>query len=244
MNGKNFKKRQKNKLAVFDIDGTIFRKNLAFELLDELVWMKIFTKDVREELITLYGAWLNNEGSYEAYRNKLVELYEKNIAGKNQEDIIAASKRVAHFNAKRIYIYAREALNRMSQEHIMLAISGSPVEVVKEYAGIFNFDAFFGSVYEIDKHKFYTGKTIFEPTKNKGLVVKQFVAENDISLVKSFGMGDTESDASFLELMDEPIAFNPDSELKGVAEKNGWDIIVEKKDVIYKINNLKHKVKS
>lgn len=244
MNGKIFKKGPKNKLAVFDIDGTIFRKNLAFELLDELVWMKIFTKDVREELITLYGAWLNNEGSYEAYRNKLVELYEKNIAGKNQEDIIAASKRVAHFNAKRIYIYAREALNRMSKEHIMLAISGSPVEVVKEYAGIFKFDAFFGSVYEIDKHKFYTGKTIFEPTKNKGLVVKQFVAENDISLVESFGMGDTESDASFLELMDEPIAFNPDSELKDVAEKKGWNIIVEKKDVIYRINNLNRKKKS
>ncbi|KKP81890.1 MAG: hypothetical protein UR83_C0064G0015, partial [Candidatus Moranbacteria bacterium GW2011_GWF2_35_54] len=31
----------KNKLAVFDIDGTIFRKNLHFELMNELVWLKV-----------------------------------------------------------------------------------------------------------------------------------------------------------------------------------------------------------
>ena len=47
------KKTHKKKLAIFDIDGTIFRKNLAFELLNELAWMKIFPKSVRDELITL-----------------------------------------------------------------------------------------------------------------------------------------------------------------------------------------------
>ncbi|HAT74990.1 MAG TPA: hypothetical protein DCS28_03050, partial [Candidatus Moranbacteria bacterium] len=92
---------KKNKIAIFDIDGTIFRKNLAFELINELAWMKIFPKIVREELVDLYGDWLNHEGTYEAYRIKLVELYEKNVCGKNQEDIIEASKRVAQFNAKR-----------------------------------------------------------------------------------------------------------------------------------------------
>ncbi|HAT74991.1 MAG TPA: HAD-IB family hydrolase, partial [Candidatus Moranbacteria bacterium] len=99
------------------------------------------------------------------------------------------------------------------------------------------FDAYFGSVYEIDKNKIYTGKTIFEPTRDKGAVVKQFVAENNIALAGSFGMGDTQSDVSFLELVDEPIAFNPDSNLRRIAEEKKWKIIVEKKDVIYEINN-------
>ena len=228
---------KKNKIAIFDIDGTIFRKNLAFELINELAWMKIFPKIVREELVDLYGDWLNHEGTYEAYRIKLVELYEKNVCGKNQEDIIEASKRVAQFNAKRVYIYAKKIIEEMRGDYAMLMISGSPVEIVKEYAETFRFDAYFGSVYEIDKNKIYTGKTIFEPTRDKGAVVKQFVAENNIALAGSFGMGDTQSDVSFLELVDEPIAFNPDSNLRRIAEEKKWKIIVEKKDVIYEINN-------
>lgn len=226
---------QKKKIAIFDIDGTIFRKNLAFELLDELVWLKVFDKSIRDELVGLYGSWLDNEGTYEAYREKLVTLYEKNIKGHNQEEIIEAAKQVAHYNAKRIYIFAKNVLKEMSRDHVMVAISGSPIEIVKEYAKIFSFDAYFGSVYEIDKNKIYTGRTIFEPTRDKGAVVKQFVAENDISLVDSFGMGDTESDARFLELVDRPIAFNPNSNLRKIAEKKDWKIVVEKKDVIYEI---------
>jgi HAD superfamily phosphoserine phosphatase-like hydrolase len=231
------KKTHKKKLAIFDIDGTIFRKNLAFELLNELSWMKIFPKTVRDELIALYGHWLDNEGTYEAYRVKLVDLYEKNIEGKSQEDIIKAAKIVAQFNAKRTYIFAKKLIEKMRHDHIMLMISGSPIEIVKEYAEILEFDAYFGSVYEIDKEKIFTGKTIFEPTHDKGAVIKQFVAENDISLVDSFGIGDTQSDASFLELVDLPIAFNPDLNLRQIAQEKKWKIMVEKKDVIYEIND-------
>ena len=43
-----------NKLAVFDIDGTIFRKNLHFELINELAWMKMFPLDVRRQLTDIY----------------------------------------------------------------------------------------------------------------------------------------------------------------------------------------------
>lgn len=225
----------KKKLAVFDIDGTIFRKNLHFELLDELVYMGIFKKEIRSELVKAYGHWLDNEGTYESYRNKLVRLYEQNIGGCDQQDILKAANKVANFNAKRIYIHAKKQMETLRKDHIMLAISGSPVEIAKQYAKILKFDAVFGSVYEIDKGKIYTGRTIFEPTLDKGDVVRQFVAENDISLQNSFGMGDTESDAKFLKMVDNPVAFNPNLNLLKIARKKKWKVVVEKKDVIYEI---------
>ena len=225
----------KNKLAIFDIDGTIFRKNLHFELIDELAYMGIFEKSVRSELVRLYGHWLDHEGTYEEYRDKLVKLYELHIKGCKQNDISEASKSVAKFNAKRTYIFANKQIERLQNDHMMLMISGSPIEIVKEYANIFKFDHFYGSVYEVDKSGVYTGKAIFEPTIDKGAVVKQFMAENGITLKDSVGIGDTESDASFLELVDEPIAFNPNLNLKKISEKKGWKIVVEKKDVLYEI---------
>jgi phosphoserine phosphatase len=66
--------------------------------------------------------------------------------------------------------------------------------------------------------------------------VKQYVFEHGLTLDDSYGIGDTESDGSFLQLVMHPIAFNPNQNLKQVAEKSGWRIVVEKKDVIYEIN--------
>ncbi len=226
---------RKNKLAIFDIDGTIFRKNLHFELIDELVYLRIFDKGVRSELVKLYGHWLDHEGTYEEYRDKLVKLYEENLKGCNQKDIVAASKSVVHFNAKRTYIFAIRQIEKLQRDHLMLVISGSPIEIVKEYARVFKFDAYYGSVYEVDKNGTYTGRPVFEPTRNKGAVVKQFMAENNITLNGSIGIGDTESDASFLNLVEKPIAFNPNLNLKKISEKKGWKIVVEKKDVIYEL---------
>ena len=66
-------------------------------------------------------------------------------------------------------------------------------------------------------------------------MVKQYAYENNLTLKGSYGIGDTESDASFLKLVENPIAFNPNKNLKKIAEKEGWRLVVEKKDVIYEI---------
>ena len=115
-------------------------------------------------------------------------------------------------------------------------MSGSPSEIVEEYNKYLQLDAVFGSIYEIDKNGVYTGKALFEPTIHKGHVVKQYVAEKGITLKGSYGIGDTESDAKFLDIVENPIAFNPNSNLKAIAEEKGWKVVVEKKDVIYEIS--------
>jgi phosphoserine phosphatase len=38
-----------------------------------------------------------------------------------------------------------------------------------------------------------------------------------------------------LELVERPIAFNPNKKLCAHAKKKGWEIVVERKDVIYKL---------
>lgn len=224
------------KLAIFDIDGTIFRKNLAFELIDELVWMKVFKKEVRDRLSHLYSDWLDHKGVYEEYRKALVSLYLENIKGCPQDEIIEASRLVVPFYQYRTYIFANQLIAKFKKEnYTIIAVSGSPIEIVKEFNKYLKFDEVFGSIYEVDKNGIYTGKPIFEPTIHKGHVVKQYVAENNLILRGSYGIGDTESDAKFLEIVENPIAFNPNENLRKIAEKRGWRIVVEKKDVIYEI---------
>lgn len=226
------------KIAVFDIDGTVFRKNLAFELINELAWLRIFKKEVRNELVALYTRWLDHQGTYEEYRKALVVLYETNLKGCKEADIIRASQMVVPFYKDRTYIFAANLIDKLRKEHYrIIAVSGSPHEIVKEYNQYLKFDEAFGSVYEVDKNGIYTGKALFEPTVHKGHVVRQYVSENNLTLEDSYGVGDTESDAKFLEIVANPIAFNPNLNLKKIAEDKGWRIVVEKKDAIYEINN-------
>lgn len=227
----------KNKLAIFDIDGTIFRKNLAFELINELSWMGIFGKDIRNNLVKYYVRWLNHKGVYEEYRKALVSLYAKNIRGCKKEDIVRASEKIAPFYKDRTYIFANQLIKKLKKEgYHIIAISGSPSEVVEEYNKYLKFEKAYGTVYATDKAGFFTGEITLDPVKDKGQIVKQYAAENNLKLEKSYGVGDTESDAKFLCLVENPIAFNPNENLLALATKNNWKIVVEKKDVIYNIN--------
>jgi len=230
----------KKKLAIFDIDGTVFRKNLHFELIDELSWRGIFSKNARRVLVQIYAKWLEHRGTYEEYRKKIVSTYAKELKGCSQKDIIEASRKVADFNKNRTYIFARDLIKKLRKEnYVIIAISGSPIEVINEYNKHIKFDEVFGSVYETDGQGIYTGKAIFEPVRHKGHLVGQYISEKGISLKESYGIGDTESDVSFLEMVDYPFAFNPNLNLERVARRRKWKIVVEKKDVIYDITNFK-----
>ena len=227
----------KNKLAIFDIDGTIFRKNLAFELINELAGMKIFRREVRNELVWHYTRWLDHKGTYEDYRQALVVLYRENLKGCRKQDVLKACQVMMPFFKDRTYIFAEKLIAELrKKKYHLIAVSGSPSEIVEEYNKYLKFDAVYGSIYGMDNN-IYTGEEEFVPTVHKGHVVKQYAAEHGLTLEDSYGVGDTESDAKFLEIVNYPIAFNPNLNLQKIAEKNAWRIIVEKKDVIYEIDN-------
>lgn len=225
----------KKKIAIFDIDGTIFRKNLQFELLDGLAYAGIFSAKTEGRLVHLYREWLNNRGTYEAYRKELVALYKKELKGKKKDDVMRIAKKVAAFHHERVFIYARKMIKELRPTHHLVAISGSPIEIVSEFNTYLKFDDVFGTVYGIDERKSYLGTEIYSPVKDKAGAVMRYVAERGISLDDSIGFGDTESDIPMLEAVEHPVAFNPNLNLYHHAKRAGWKIVVERKDVIYTI---------
>jgi len=57
----------KKQVAVFDIDGTIFRSSLLIELVDGLIMEGVFPKSTVKDYEREFARWLNREGSYDAY---------------------------------------------------------------------------------------------------------------------------------------------------------------------------------
>ena len=228
---------QKRKLAVFDVDGTIFRSSLMRRLFSYLVNEGIFPKSAREEVEPYLRAWLDRKGSYDAYLRKMVEVFNAHIKGVRQAEVRRVSRIVVAAEKSRVYRFTRDLILKMRKEnYFLVAISGSPFEIVRGYNRFLKFNRTYGWVLETDAHGRYIGKAKYMySVSDKKFLIKHAVEKYNLTLKGSVAVGDTESDISMFETVDRPIAFNPSSGLYKVAKKKGWEIVVERKDVIYKI---------
>jgi phosphoserine phosphatase len=117
-----------------------------------------------------------------------------------------------------------------------LAISHSPKEVVQAFGKGLGFDKIYGTIGEEDDKGRLTGKVLHEDfIFDKAKVLERAVQKENLMLRGSVGIGDTESDIPFLKMVSRPICFNPNKKLYDHARRAGWEIVVERKDVIYKI---------
>ncbi|MEK7615863.1 MAG: HAD-IB family phosphatase [Patescibacteria group bacterium] len=224
------------KVAVFDIDGTIFRSSLLLELVEALIQAKVFSKYAQAHYLDTWEKWRDREGSYSEFIESVIQAYLHYIKGVRRADVWKVAERVIEIQKKRTYRYTRDLVKKLQKTHFLLAISHSPYEAVAPFAKSWGFSKVYALVYEVDKKVRFTGKTLYEDIIfDKAKVLQRALEHNDLDLKGSIGVGDTESDIRFLEMVEHPIAFNPSSKLYAVAKKKKWDIIVERKDVIYKI---------
>lgn len=232
----------KKRLAVFDVDGTIFRSSLVIELVNELIKSDIFPKKVEKEIEKDYVAWLNREGHYDRYLEKVVKVYEKNIAGCLEVEVEEVIKKVLESEKKKVYRYARYLIRYLKEKNYFLfAISGSPGHILTTFAKEIGFDKYLGGYYEVQNRKFTGNQPYGNPARNKEKTLKEFLDKSEVKfdLKDSIGIGDTQGDIPFLKMLGNPIAFNPNRELAEYADKNNWKIIVERKDVIYDLRSFK-----
>lgn len=223
------------KVAIFDIDGTIFRSSLLIEITEALIQEGIFPKKVGDVYIKSYENWSNRKGSYEKYIGAVVNAFEKNIKDVRYDDFVKIAKNVVVFHQNRVYRYTRELVEDLKKKkYYLLAISNSPKAVVNEFCKKWGFDKVYGRVYELDKGGKFTGKTLYEDLiSDKAKVLERAIEKEGLTLKDSVGVGDSESDIAFLKLVEKPICFNPNSKLYQHAKLAKWEIVVERKDVIY-----------
>lgn len=234
--------KEKVKFAIFDIDGTLFRSSLVIQLILELVKKEVFPEEVLDIMEEDYLAWLNRHGSYENYINQIVKIYYTSIRGSRKTDIDSAVRHVLTVQKDRVYRYTRDLIRKLKKDHYLLTISGSPLDIVQPFADYFGFDTAFGRVFEVKGGKF-TGRVANDRIMNsrKDKIVKDFLRKNQLSVdwKNSYAVGDTETEIPLLKLVGNPIAFNPNVNLAKYATKHNWQIVVERKDVIYQIDKFK-----
>ncbi len=229
----------KDKLAVFDIDGTVFRWTFISELLTNLTKRGVFSKSVLKQTEEVYFNWKDRKGSWDDYINTVVKVTNQALIGKDERQVDKVINEIVEAKKENLYVYTRELIKKLKNEnYFLLAISASPEKIIAPFTLFLGFDKYFGTIYEIKSGKF-TGRELNDIIFSKHEVLTQFLKENpQITLKDSVGVGDSFSDVSFLEIVETSIAFNPDLKLADYAKKMGWKIVVERKNVIYNIKEF------
>ncbi len=226
---------EKRKVAVFDIDGTLFRSSLLIELVEALILEGVFPLHVREIYSNEYARWRDRRDSYEKYIGAVIKAFDEHITGVSEKDLVAVVEQVIAFHKNRLYRYTRNLLRELKKKrYYLLAISHSPMYVVGRFAKELGFDKVYGRLLELDNKKRFTGKTLYaDLISDKAKVLKRAIEKDQLTPRGSIGVGDTESDIPFLKLVEQPICFNPNRVLYRAAKRNKWRVVVERKDVVY-----------
>ncbi len=251
--------KKKTKIAVFDIDGTIFRSSLLIELVNGLVKAGVFPKKARKEMEADYLAWLNRVGDYDDYLGKVISIYDRHIVGKKFKNVEAAAQKVINKEKNKVYRFTRDLIPKLKRKgYRLITISGSPWYMVDKFALHIGFDLSFGATMYV-KDEIFTGNYLEKDWKTGGqklltkrdrfkllnfsrkdILLKRYIDSQKINVdwKSSIAVGDSGNDIPMLNLVGNPIAFNPDDVLLKKAKKNSWRIVVERKNVVYDIKKF------
>ncbi len=226
----------KRKVAVFDIDGTLYRYVFHHAVLDVMERENLIPEQYVATIKQKRKEWkerVHPEAFWDFVRAQNDFFFEQleAIDPKDYERIATA---VVEQEKNHLYTYTAHLLQRMKEEgRVIIAISGSAQNVIQKFTDTLGFDICVAAQYPVADGKF-TGEKILT-YKDKDVTLKRLIEEHDLTLEDSYAIGDSSSDISLLALATHPIAFNPEKELYTAAKERGWDIIIERKNVILKL---------
>lgn len=227
---------EQRKFAVFDIDGTVIRWQLYHAIVDELGKRGHMAPELHQQIRDARHTWKSrsHSSSYNQYEDTLVHVYRKVLTSLNVDDYLQAVDVVFEAYKDQVYTYTRDLIRELKEQgYLLFIISGSQQEVIQKLGEYYGFDDVVGTQY-LQKDGKFTGefKGVFG---HKDELLNGLIAKHGLRTKGSVAVGDSESDIAMLELVERPIAFNPTKGLLEHAKQHGWDVVVERKNVIYNL---------
>ncbi|NMB07621.1 MAG: HAD-IB family hydrolase [Tissierellia bacterium] len=231
--------------AFFDIDGTLFRNSLMIEHFKKLIKYEVIDPSLWHNKVKyVYEEWDKRFGDFENYLETLAQVYIEELRGVNKSNIDFIAAQVINVNGDMVYKYSRDRIEwHKNLGHKVFFISGSPDFLVSKMAEKYGATEYRGTKYLVDENNNFTGEIVkMWDSENKQKSLDEILSRYNIDLENSYAYGDTVGDLSMFRMVGNPIAINPNRELlisirkdKNLSEKT--QVIVERKDVIYKLKS-------
>jgi HAD superfamily phosphoserine phosphatase-like hydrolase len=227
---------QRRQFAVFDIDGTIARTSLLQQLVRVLVSRGKIGLGPAQQIETMLHDFRQRiaDDDFGDYMKKAVDIMFSSMPkGLSLEEYDEMIDVVVKSSLTHTYVYTRQLIQTLKHNNFFLiSISGSELRTVSTFSKALGFDAWVGQVQYLDDGKKLTGevRALGQP---KDKILQTIINKFNLDTKGSMAVGDTSSDVSILNMVEQPIVFNPNQALFKKARENGWMTVVERKDMVY-----------
>jgi HAD superfamily hydrolase (TIGR01490 family) len=227
------------KFAAFDIDGTLFRWQLFHEFVFALKDGGFLDPGATQAIDDSFLDWTARKIPFTDYEKTVVAAFKSSITTLSTDDLEKISDQVVKKSSHKVYKFTREYIRDLKKQgYFLLAITGSHQEIAQPFAEMYGFDDCIGAIIE-RKGTSFTGDVSRYTYGRKDEIIKEYAKEHNLTFTDSVVVGDSEGDISMLALAEKPIAFNPTHELMTAAIERGWEIVVERKNVAYRLRGEK-----
>jgi HAD superfamily phosphoserine phosphatase-like hydrolase len=212
------------KLAILDLDGTLYAGTLGIDLLNELARRKLFQPKAFEKALQIMEAYVRGELGREELAAHIYRLYGEGIVGLTQEQVEQAAAAAWDRNKHRVFPFVGELLWTLSRrDYTTVLMTGSPTEIVSQFTRSYAFDHVYSAGFQLQEGR-YTGRILSSPAVagQKRNMLQRLSRELEADLSVSLVLGDSENDFEMFDLVGVPIAMNVQGALSLQFQSKGW----------------------
>ena len=212
-------------LAIFDLDNTLLGGD------SDYLWGEFL---VEQEIVDSQQYQATNQQFYEQYLAGNMDIYEfltfqlKPLADNSPTDLQRWREQYLQEKVFPIILPAACDLiaHHRAQGDTLLIITATNSFITAPIAAKLNIHHLIATEPEIVKGKF-TGKVAGTPSYKQGKVdrLQDWLSSHQQTLKGSYFYSDSHNDLPLLELVDNPVAVDPDDQLQAIAEQQGWKIV-------------------
>ena len=212
-------------LAIFDLDNTLIAGD------SDHLWGQFMCATGRVDPDVFAQ---KNDAFYAAYQRGTLDIHAyltfalAPIAGLSQQAVQTLQQQFLQAWIEPILLPKAQALITKHRDagDTLLIITATNTVVTRPIAQRLGIDALLGCEAAIENDR-YTCAITGIPSFREGKVsrLNDWLAEQTLSMADAWFYTDSHNDVTLLERVDQPVAVDPDSQLKAIAEQRGWPIM-------------------
>lgn len=209
------------KLALFDIDGVVYRGHSIFDIIQDQEKKGLITKGTWSKILLEIEKYKSGKKDYKQAANGMLDAYAISLKDKKYKDVVDHNTNYFTENKDKFFPYFQKLIPQLSETYEIYFVTTNFQFTAEAIGKIFNIRNYISSIAEV-KDGLFTGKVGLSLGGNKGIVA---------DLIKKYGksgsiaVGDSENDADMLDLVEFPIVISPNEKLQAIAKEKGWEVV-------------------